>query len=349
MRTPARRHDVLAAALRELGAALAPLRLAFAAAAEDPLRLSLPPLPAAGAATPSSEVLAAYAALYLHAELEEAGVLPAVEALAEQRHALALRERATAERLERFAQGARDYPARADRARLYARLFGLGPAAVRALRVAAQASGPAWGSDAPQPLDFAQRLLRLAGAVVRADAERARLGGQPGLASQAAWRAAAQELLALVAAQSPGSLVHWARRIHARSLQAFELLGDAGLMRQLVARTPWESLQRLLPEQDAARRDAAARRGAAGQALLRSLATAGDAPANAGPDAATVQAAVRWLVASGLPLPQAEPSLVPAPLPMPRTAFAAGAAPALADPLAEDALPEDRWAEATLP
>lgn len=372
MRTATARHDVLAAALRDLQRALAPLRMALAA--DDPLRLALPPLPAGGAATPGRDVLSAYAALYLHAELDEAGVLPTVEALAERRHALALQDRVTADRLERFARSARDHLTRSERTVIYARLFGLGPVALRGVQAMALSDSPAWGADDGTRLDFLQRLLRLAAAVVRAELERVRLGGQPGLLSQAAWRAAAQDLLALVSALPAGSLVQWARGIHARTLQAFEVLGDKGLQRQLVSRTPWETLQRLLPEDGAARRDAAARRGAAGQALLRSLATAGD---DALPNAEAVQSALRWLVASGLPVPSAMPQLPLAPVQMPNTAFsvAAGAsaapvratAPAvrrqpaaaaaaasprrpaqglMADPLAEDALPEDTWAEA---
>lgn len=292
--------DVLALALRTAQAGLAPRVRAFAAA-EDPLRLALPPLPPAAPVVPAADALSAYAALYLHAELEDARVLPAVEALAAQRHRLALQDRATAGRLERFALTARDHPAASERAVIFARLFGLGPAR---------------GEDARA--DFPQRLLRVATAAVRADLERARLG-QPGLASQAAWQAAAQDLLAVVAAQPGAWLVTSARRIHARSLQAFEILGDAGLMRWLLARSPWESLTRLLPEEGAPQRDAAARRGAAGQALLRALATT----ATAMPDAETVQAAVRWLVASGLPVPQ---PVLPPPAPTmraPESAFEA--------------------------
>ena len=186
-------------------------------------------------------------------------------------------------------------------------------------------------------LDFMQRLLRVATAAVRADLERSRLGGQPGLASQAAWQAAARDLLALVAAQPAGWLVQSARRIHARSLQAFEILGDAGLMRWLGSRSAWESLVKLLPDEGAPQRDAAARRAAAGQALLRALPTA----ASSLPAADTVQAAVRWLVASGLPVPRA---LVPPPAPplrMPETAFAVPASAGLDD----DALAQDSWAE----
>lgn len=190
----------------------------------------------------------------------------------------------------------------------------------------AEAAGGAWGGEDPR-LDFVQRLLRLATAIVRADLDRSRLG-VPGLSTQAAWRMAAQELLASLDALPAGSLVAWARRIHARALQAFALLGDAGLKRQLLSRTPWESLQRLLPEEGAAQRDAAARRGATGQALLRSLGRAQSDPA---PDAGTVQAAVRWLMASGLPVPQAVPALAS------RTAFAAGV-------FEDGALPEDTWA-----
>lgn len=292
--------DVLALALRTAQAGLAP-RVRALAAADDPLRLALPPLPAGPPVIPAADALTAYAALYLHAELEEARVLPAVEALAEQRHRLALQDRGTAGKLERFAFTMRDHPAASERAVIFGRLFGL----VDGRR-----------SDA-RP-DFPQRLLRLATAAVRADLERGRLGGQPGLASQASWNAAAQDLLALVAAQPGAWLVQSARRIHARSLQAFDVLGDAGLMRWLLARSPWESLTKLLPDEGAPQRDAAARRGAAGQILLRAL----PAAATGLPDAETVQAAVRWLVASGLPVPQTQ--LLPPPssaIVVPETAF----------------------------
>ena len=299
--------DVLASALRQVHALLASLGVGLAA--NDPLRLSLPALPPASALRPAADVLAAYAALYLHAELEDAAVLPAVESLADQRYALALRDRTTAERLERFALQARDYPPAAQRATIFARLFGMGPAALRATQSA----------DDGVRLDFQQRLMRFATAVVRAEIERVRLGGQPGLATQAAWRASAQDLRSVVVALPAGSLVQWARRIHARVLQAFEVLGDAGLQRELVTRTPWETLQAILPPEGAAQRDACARRGAAGQELLPSLGDADDVQ----PAPAAVQAALRWLSASGVPLPDASAFAPPARTQIPNTAFSA--------------------------
>lgn len=315
--------DVLAAALRDVHRLLAGLAMPQALA-DDPLRLALPALPNPTATAPQREVLTAYAALYLQAELEEAGVLPAVDALAEQRHGLALQDRAAAQKLDRLAFSARDYPSRGERATIFARLFGMGPAAVRGLQ---QSNSPlgGWGQDDGARLDFQQRLVRFATAVVRADLERQRgahqaSGTQAGLISQAAWRAAAQDLLALLAAAPAGSLVQWARRLHARTLQAFELLGDAGLMRQLGSRSPWDTLTRLLPEDGAPRRDAAARRGAAGQQLLRSLAHVFDVEF---PDAEAVQAALRWLMASGLPVPNPLPQYQNlAPGRVPETAFA---------------------------
>jgi hypothetical protein len=94
-------------------------------------------------------------------------------------------------------------------------------------------------------------------------------------------------------------------------------------MRQLGSRSAWDSLGRLLPEDGAARRDAAARCGAAGQQLLRSLADALDAEL---PDAQTVQAALRWLLATGLPVPAGlPPTLAGAPVRLPDTAFAVAA------------------------
>jgi len=299
-------RDVLASALRQVHTLLA--SLGATPATGDPLRLAIPALPPASALRPPADVLAAYAGLYLHAELEDAAVLPAVEALAEQRNALALQDRATAEKLERFARLARSFPPATDRAAIFARLFGMGPGAMNA----------AQSPDEAMRLDFHQRLLRFATAVVRAEIDRVRLGGQPGLSTQAAWRAAAQDLRSLVTSMPAGSLVQWARRIHARVLQAFEVLGDAGLQRHLNARTPWEALQRVLPDDGAARRDASARRGAAGQTLLLSLGDASDVM----PGVDAVQAAMRWLAASGIPLPDDSLLAPSAPTPMPNTAFA---------------------------
>jgi len=300
-------RDVLASALRQVHALLASLGAGFAA--DDPLRLALPALPPASALRPATDVLAAYAALYLQAELEDAAVLPAVESLAEQRHELSLRDRTTAERLERFALAARDYPAAAMRATIFARLFGMGAGAQRGTQSA----------DDGMRLDFQQRLMRFATAVVRAEIERVRLGGRPGLVTQAAWRASAQDLRSVVVALPAGSLVQWARRIHARVLQAFDVLGDAGLQRELVTRTPWETLQAILSPDGAARRDACARRGAAGQELLRSLGDTNDAQ----PSPAAVQCALRWLAASGVPMPD-ESVFAPSPAPgIPNTAFSA--------------------------
>jgi hypothetical protein len=296
--------DVLAAALRDVHRLLARLSMPQSLA-DDPLRLALPALPNPTATAPQREVLTAYAALYLQAELEEAGVLPAVDALAAQRNGLALQDRGAAQKLDRLAFSARDYPSRDERAAIFARLFGIGQGTVRGLQPSSPPLG-GWGRHDGARLDFQQRLVRFATAVVRTDLERQRSGtaASPALISQGAWRAAAQELLALVAAAPAGSLVQWARRIHQRSLQAFELLGDAGLMRQLGSRSPWDSLTRLLPEEGVARRDAAARRGAAGQQLLRSLAAVFDVEV---PEAEAVQAALRWLSASGLPVPNMLP------------------------------------------
>src|SRR5262249_8141714 len=165
--------DVLASALRQVHAFLASLGAGFAA--DDPLRLALPALPPASALRPATDVLAAYAALYLHAELEDGAVRPAGASPADRRYALSLRAHATAERLERFALAARDSPPAAQRATIFARLFGMGPAALRATQSA----------DDGVRLDFQQRLMRFATAVGRAGSEAGRPGRRPGLPPQA--------------------------------------------------------------------------------------------------------------------------------------------------------------------
>ena len=323
--------DLLGRALRDAGAVLRRPAWALAAAANDPLQLPPASVPGVSAWRPSAEALSAYAALYLHAQLDEAGVLPTVDLLATQRYELVLREPATLQRLERFAAAARDHPSAADRARWAAHLFGQG----------AERSGPGADAQPPERSDFNQRLLRLASAIVRADAGRTRDGGT-GLAAATSWRLAVQALQALVAAVPAASLLVWARRIHGRTLAAFAVLGDAGLQRQLHTTTPWQTLLALVggSAEESAARDASARRGAAGQTLLRSLDnTPSDAAAWArtAPPTALVQAALSWLAASGLVLPESmPPAMVTTPMPpmppMPRSAWGAAALRAQAVP-----------------
>ena len=289
---------MLGQALRDAGAGLRARPALASAAADDGLRLDLPPLGLPARPTLTAQAAAAWGALYLHAELERAGVLPVVEAVVDIRHTLSLHQAATAQRMQAFARGTPQQPTRSQRAELYARLFGIGEVARADHRH-------------PSRIDFMQRLLRHASAVLRADIERQHVG-RLSPAGQAVLRMSASNLLDLLAAQPEAWLLLSAKRIHARTLEAFALLGDEGLRLQLGARSAWDCLRLLADARGLANpdMDLAAQRGAAGQTLLTGLgpllaALSDNSRELPAPEAATAFAAMRWMGGLGLPLPQA--------------------------------------------
>ena len=96
---------------------------------DDPLRLDLPTLGAVSDDAPTPAAVRVFASLYLAAELEQAGVVPIAELLAEQRDTLNLTSYAAAAKLDDFATRELHWYDRAGRVQLYARLFGVGPGA----------------------------------------------------------------------------------------------------------------------------------------------------------------------------------------------------------------------------
>ena len=130
-----------------LGESLALARVALAG------RALLPPAGGTGAGF-DAPTLDALGTLYLQAELELAGVIPAAEALAEARTSLDLPNERVAERLERFAQRQREWFDAASRNQLFARVFGTGPAATN-------------DGGGIVNRDFEQRLVALCSALVR--------------------------------------------------------------------------------------------------------------------------------------------------------------------------------------
>ena len=75
--------------LRQTGHAAS---FALATVENDPLRLSLPPIIGSGSSstTPDSATLQVIATLYLQAELEQAGVIPVADMLADSRYQLSI-------------------------------------------------------------------------------------------------------------------------------------------------------------------------------------------------------------------------------------------------------------------
>jgi hypothetical protein len=281
--------------------ALPPLQLALALAGQwlaeapvqaprDPYDIELPPVwDGAPHAAITAAAVRALGALYLCAELEQAGLPLGAELLAEHRLALPLAGAGSTEAalaLERFAWLQREHWNRRQREALYARLFGLG--------------GAAGGSGSNN--DFQRRLAAFALALVRR-AEPALPGGGGLTWRDTALRWAAQQLAANLASRPYGHAMAAGRRLQAYLSAAIELLMHPALLRHFAVGGLWPLLARLFgaatPDQG---RFVA--RGQCGLQLLQHLADLLpwlDGPAPLPLPALPVQTvAAQWLAASGL-------------------------------------------------
>jgi hypothetical protein len=92
---------------------------------DDPLQLNLPPL-LSGPDMITPQALRGLAAMYLQAELEQAGLIFVVELLADAADHLALVSATAARKLEDFRQRRRDWYDHPRRESLFARVFGFG-------------------------------------------------------------------------------------------------------------------------------------------------------------------------------------------------------------------------------
>lgn len=259
-----------------------------APAAPDPLRLDLPSLPPVAAKELTPAALGALGALYLHAELEQAGLLSTLDALAETRRSLHSLPPETADKLERYALEARDHYARAEREDLFARVFGLGPAV-------------SLGPHSTANLPFRQALARLCGAILRAY----EAGSLPAIRrarEDALLSEAARQLLDNLSGHRHGNALIAARRLHARVKQAFDILGDPGLTGLLGTRAAWASLEKLAGRGHPDLADCA-KRGVAGQRLIAWLGKIAQLLGENAPippvDEALAHSAAAWLLACG--------------------------------------------------
>jgi hypothetical protein len=109
--------------------AVAPHAAAGVPAGHDPLRLDLPVLGPASGDAPTPAMVRVFGSLYLAAELEQAGIVPIAELLADQRETFNLTSYDAAAKLDGFATREHQWYDRAGRVQLYARLFGIGPSA----------------------------------------------------------------------------------------------------------------------------------------------------------------------------------------------------------------------------
>jgi hypothetical protein len=210
--------------LRLAAGARAPMHVAAALAAADPLRLDLPPV-VSPKVTP--EALRSLSALYLAARLEEMGVLAAAESLVAQRASLRVAP-ATAAKLDELARSTLPAYPREQRVRLFATLFGLGSAAGA---VAAETNAR-----------FEPLLAALCSSLVACGARTpTAMNGR-----HTAVAVAARDLAAAAGLAYSGGATVAAGIINDQLRRAVDLLSDAGIGTLVGTRGLWPTLRTLL-------------------------------------------------------------------------------------------------------
>lgn len=251
----------------------------------DPLSIDLPPI-MGGDLSPAA--LTSLGALYLFAELDQAGVIVAVEALVDARADLSLRDDRSAEELDRFALDARGFPGRAEREAIYARLFGMG-------------GQPSLASSANH--DFPAQMAAICTAVVHL-AEDMRLSAKaPSAGMYAPLQYAVQQLVQGLALHAGADVTYRTQRIHTMLQRALSILAMDGITSYFGAHNAADVVQTILAGQGR-NLGSAQRSGLAGQQIIlacgRALARGGSPAALvSGPNDAIVASAAQWLAESG--------------------------------------------------
>lgn len=253
----------------------------------DQSDLDLPPATGGGDAV-SAQTLQSLGTLYLQAELEQVGVIPAAEALVDARGSLQVPTVQLAETLERFAQAERNWYDRPSREQLFARVFGTG-------------AGATAGQGAAVNNGFEPLLASLCSGINRYSSDETRLGPPPAT-DMAVINQAAGALLGNLGLRQYGNTLFATRRIQEQLDAAIALLKEHGIQAMFGVNGFWPALERILAPNvpDIAR---LVERGQAGRRLLNWLAEVASSLGGAGalalsPD--VLQAAATWLAASGL-------------------------------------------------
>jgi hypothetical protein len=235
--------------------------------------------------------LTALGSLYLQAELEQAGVIPAAEALVDARASLDLATERSAELLEKFARSARNWYDRDSRNKLFARVFGIGPAAT------------ATGGASLANQDFEQRLGALCAALNRYASDE--IAGQPAPpVDDAQIRQSANDLLGNLEVRQFGNTLFAVRLIQEELQASIELLKSPEIGALFHVQGFWPTVARIL-EPDVPDVTRLVERGQAGQHLLTWLGTTlGALGTGTGalvpPSSPVFQWAASWLEASGV-------------------------------------------------
>jgi hypothetical protein len=260
--------------------------------ADDPLRLDLPSLVRDSSALPSPDVVRLLGTLYFAAELEQAGVVPIVELLAAEKDTLDLRSYESAARLDRFASSEHGWYDHTGRASLYARLFGLGPAATNEAGTLVNR-------------EFQSLLASLCHALARYATEPA-----GSVVVQAGLEQATSSLLANLASRALGNTQLAARRLIAQTSAAVYILRDPAVEALVGARSLQATIVAILGA-DAPDVQRLIDLGTAGQQVLTWLATTVPTTADGSAGvlvagAPVIGAAAHWLSAAGVDTPAAQ-------------------------------------------
>lgn len=263
------------------------------AARRDPLRIDLPPFGAGEGGAPTVAGLRGMSALYLQAELEQAGIIPVAELLAREWGSLDLTSNEAAELLEEFARRSRDWYDRDGRDRIFARLFGLG-------RMAGETAGAA-------NRGFENRLASVCLSLVK-HGDGWRFGEQPSASRDAGLRHAGRALLADLAPRESDNTLLAGRRIQQQLQLAIEVLQHPAIGALFGARGLWDTLRRVLGA-DAPDFARVLDRGQSGQRIMLWLADVlpqvvdpADTKQLLQADSPLYRFAASWLEASGLEL-----------------------------------------------
>ena len=265
------------------------LRAANQIIAKDPFTIDLPPAVGPGSGVDQS-TLAALGTLYLQAALEQAGVIPAAEALVVARASLDLPTERAAELLERFAQRARNWYDRDSRDKLFARVFGIGPATTT-------------GGASLANQEFEQRLGALCAALNRYASDE--IAGQPAPpVDDAQIRQSASDLLGNLELRQFGNTLFAVRLVQEELQASIELLKSPEIGALFHVQGFWPTVERIL-EPDVPDIARLVERGQAGQHLLTWLGTTlGVVGTGTGalvpPNSPVFQWAASWLGASGV-------------------------------------------------
>lgn len=270
--------------------------------------------------------LRALATLYLAADLEPAGIIPAVEALAGLASAGALTtDLGRAEPLvARWWQHRSDRPGAGERDAFFARLFGT-------------SDGPV-AAEAPKNVQFEDRMLELCESLYKLDdAASGASGAGSGTLPQARARNAARALVRNLGDATGGITAFLAGEIVAMLKDAFAIVGHPDMRHAFAARDLWDVVSAIARIGRKSFRPAApyVRRGKAGMTVIAWLAEVADQLAGApvapivAPGHPVVGAAIEWLEAS-LDIGEANPPDAAPPAraaPHPAAAPRAGASP----------------------